>query len=82
MTVAEKPRVTLAELRWLQAFATFRGLPDGTKLRADEREFVLDWVCDEPHPPSVWLKHRVNGRLTPYICRKGDPLIHELKSLP
>jgi hypothetical protein len=73
-----KPRVTYADLQWHQAYERIKALPAGTKFNVDGVEVVLDWVCGDPHPPSVWLKARIDGKLKHYICRRGDPLLVEM----
>jgi len=69
-----KPRVSLSIYQWLQAFERVKSLPEGTQLG----EYRLDYILDAPHPPSIWLKHRVNKKLQGHGVRLGDPLIHEL----
>ena len=73
-----KPKISYADLPWMAAFAKLKDLPKGTKLKAGEYEFKLDWVNDDP--PSVWLKYREDKQLKDYIVRKGDALILELKA--
>jgi hypothetical protein len=69
-----KPRVSLSTYQWLQAFERMKSLPAGTKLG----EFTFSHVLDDPHPPSVWLTHRVNKKLQHRGIRLGDPLIFDL----
>lgn len=75
-----KPRISYADLQWQQAFARLKDLPQGTKLKAGEREFVLDHVWDDPHPPSLELKYREDKKLKKYTVRRGDPLMLELRA--
>ena len=71
-----KPRVSLSTYQWLQAFERVKALPEGTMLGAYE----LDFVLDDPHPPSVWLKYRADKKLQRKGIRLGDPLLIELAS--
>lgn len=77
-----KPRLsyaaTFGATAWDEAFAKVKDLPKGAKLKAQGMEFELDWIAPEPHPPSVWLKFRDQGKTKTYICRRGDVLLLEL----
>ena len=71
-----KPHVSLNTFLWLQAFERVKALPAGTTLGAYE----LDFVLDDPHPLSVWLKYRADKKLQRKGIRLGDPLLIELAS--
>lgn len=75
-----KPRVTLADL---QAYERLKVLPLGTKLKARDAVFTLDfvWGLHDPHMPRLELKYRENKKLHTYNCRIGDPLMLELSPL-
>ena len=71
-----KPRMSLAEYEWRMAFERVKALPAGTKLG----DYELDFVLDDPHPLSVWLKYRADKKLQRKGIRLGDPLLIELAS--
>ena len=58
-------------MTWLEAFAIVKAMPHGTRLGA----YKLDFVLDDPHPRSVWLKDK---HRTAKVIREGDPLLIEL----
>ena len=74
-----KPCIPYGELRWYEAFERLKKLPQGTKLTGGGVVYELDYCLDEPHPASLWLKYRENGKQKTRPVRKGDVLILELQ---
>lgn len=75
-----KPRISYNDMAWFNAYERIKSLPKGTKLYAEGHEFSIDWVCGEPHPRSIWLKFRADGKLQTHIVRQGDPLLCALQT--
>lgn len=80
MKPTPKPRITYADMQWLQAFNKWKSLPPHTKIICkDGEEVELEFVQDDERwPMSLWLKVPTEGKPQLFILRLGDPMIHEL----
>lgn len=78
-----KPSVSysdFAEQRWREAFNRIKSAGEGAKFNLLGIEVELDFVLDDPHPPSLWLKWRDDeGKLQRGGMRRGNPMLLEMK---
>ena len=72
--MTDKPRIKPSEIPW---FAAYSRIEEGKKYTADGIEYEVSWKHE--NPPWLQLRFRVKGKVEHRMCRKGDPLMLDLR---